>query len=202
MKIQGKNIFIIICSLVFFAGGLFLMKLSLLGYAILCFTLTIILLLVGIVSTINGSNPNRLYESKVKEILNTFDSILVQSNSVPSLEGRNIVMLESMDDLVDAQLEIRKPICYQKQSESCCFILLDDKEAYIYVEKLNSDIVSPVEIELNELKVKNKNAEEMDSEMLRDIDKTTIVKLSNKKSYKVSPVRKKKPVVEEEIEIL
>ena len=34
MKIQGKNIFIIICSLVFFAGGLFLMKLSLLGYAI------------------------------------------------------------------------------------------------------------------------------------------------------------------------
>lgn len=202
MKIQGKNIFIILCSLVFFIGGLFLMKLSFLGYAILCFTLTIILLLVGVISTINGSNPNRLYESKVREILNTFDSILVQSNSVPSLEGRNIVMLETMDDLVDAQLEIRKPICYQKQSESCCFILLDDKEAYIYVEKLSPEIVSPVEIELNELKVKNKNAEEMDSEMLREIDKTTIVKLSNKKSYKVSPVRKKKNVVEEEIEIL
>ena len=32
----------------------------------------------------------------------------------------------------------------------------------------------------------------MDSEMLQDIDKTTIIKLSNKKSYKVSPIRKNK----------
>ena len=29
----------------------------------------------------------------------------------------------------------------------------------------------------------------MDSSMIREIDKTTIVKLSNKKSYKVSPIR-------------
>ena len=38
----------------------------------------------------------------------------------------------------------------------------------------------------------------MDSEMLRDIEKTTIVKLSNKKSYKVSPIRKDKKKEEKE----
>ena len=37
--------------------------------------------------------------------------------------------------------------------------------------------------------------------MLKDIEKTTIVKLSNQKSYKISPVRKKeKP--KDEIELL
>ena len=44
----------------------------------------------------------------------------------------------------------------------------------------------------------------MDSEMLRDIEKTTIVKLSNKKSYKVSPIRKdkkKEEVKEDKFEI-
>ena len=46
----------------------------------------------------------------------------------------------------------------------------------------------------------------MDSEMLRDIEKTTIVKLSNKKSYKISPVRKKenkvKQMIYDDIELL
>ncbi len=94
--------------------------------------------------------------------------------------------------MVDAQLEIRKPICYYKQTESCSFVLLDDKEAYVYVEKLSDDVLSPVEIELNDIKAKQKNSEDIDAEMLRDIEKTTIVRLSNKKSYKVSPVRKNK----------
>ena len=92
--------------------------------------------------------------------------------------------------MVDAQLEIRKPICYYKQTESCSFVLLDDKEAYVYIEKLNQDVISPIEIEINEIKLKQKNSEDLDSEMLKDIEKTTIVKLSNKKSYKVSPINK------------
>ena len=131
-----------------------------------------------------------MYENNIKNILNTFDSILVKSNTVPKLIGRNIILVEEMDDMVDAQLEIRKPICYYKQTESCSFVLLDDKEAYVYIEKLNNDVVSPIEIEIDEIKLKQKNSEDLDSEMLKDIEKTTIVKLANKKSYKVSPIKK------------
>ena len=133
-----------------------------------------------------------------RNILNTYDSILVKSNTIPSLEGRNVVNVEKMEDLVDAQLELRKPICYLKQTESCSFILLDEKEAFVYVEKLNDDVVTPVEIELKELKIKEKDKDDMDSEMLKAIDKTTVVKLSNRKSYKVSPIRKKKEENESE----
>ena len=162
------------------------------GYWFICAAVGIVALGFGIKYIFDNSSPAKAYESNIKNILNTFDSILVQSNAVPKLEGRNIINVETIDDLVDAQLEIRKPICYYKQSESCSFALLDDKEAYIYIEKLNPDVVSPLEIEIKENKIKNKSQEEMASEMLRDIERTTIVKLSNKKSYKVSPIRKDK----------
>ena len=168
------------------------------GYWIICAVVGVVALGFGVKFIIDNSSPSKAYESNVRNILNTFDSILVQSNAVPKLEGRNIINVETIDDLVDAQLEIRKPICYYKQTESCSFALLDDKEAYIYIEKLNPDVVSPLEIEIKENKLKNKSQEEMDSEMLRDIEKTTIVKLSNKKSYKVSPIRKDKKKEENE----
>ena len=84
-----------------------------------------------------------------------------------------------------------KPICYLKQSDNCSFVLLDEKEVYVYVEKLHEEELSPVEIEINNMKYRKKENADMDSEMLQDIDKTTIVKLSNKKSYRISPIRKK-----------
>ena len=171
------------------------------SYSVLCFTVAVIAIAVGAYLSLQSSDPTKQYQSKVRNILNTYDSILVKSNTAPSLDDRNVVQVLSMDDLVDAQLELRKPICYIKQTESCSFVLLDEKEAYIYIEKLNDKVISPVEIEIKEAEIKAKGKEDMDSEMLKNIEKTTIVKLSNKKSYKVSPVRKKnKEEKEDEVE--
>ena len=201
MKDNFKGIVLLIVAAAAGFSGYMLLNTDMNGYSIICFTVAGIALIFGVKFLFETSNPTRLYESNVRNILNTFDSILVKSNAVPKLEGRNIIYVESMDDLIDAQLEIRKPICYYKQTESCSFALLDDKEAYIYIEKLSPDVVSPLEIEIKENKLKTKNADEMDSEMLRDIEKTTIVKLSNKKSYKVSPIRKDKNKEENKEEI-
>ena len=197
MKKNLKGILCLVGAVVLIVVGLVLRNTDYAGYTIICITGSIVLLILGVVSFVATKDPTKNYENKIKNIINTYDSILVKNNSIPSLEGRNIVNVASMEDLVDAQLELRKPICYLKQTESCSFILLDEKEAYIYVEKLNDKVVSPVEIELNNLKIKEKDKDEMDSEMLRSIDKTTIVKLSNRKSYKVSPLRKKKKEEEE-----
>ncbi|MBQ6405075.1 MAG: hypothetical protein IJJ63_03360 [Bacilli bacterium] len=171
------------------------------GYMMLIFAIAAVVLFMGVGMIITGGSPEKIYEATVKDILVTFDSILIKNNEIPKIDGRNVIFVQSIDDLVDAQLEIRKPICYFKQSESCSFVLLDDKEAYVYIEKLNDDVVSPLEIAIKEEKIKNKNKTDMDAEMLKDIEKTTIVKLSNQKSYKISPVRKKeKP--KDEIELL
>ncbi len=198
MKENVKGILFIVGALVAGAGAYYLYSNDFVGYAIVCATVALVLLVFGIKFVLNGGDPTKVYENNVRNILNTFDSILVKSNTVPKLIGRNIIIVEEMDDMVDAQLEIRKPICYYKQTESCSFVLLDDKEAYVYVEKLSPDVVSPLEIEINDIKLKQKNSEDLDSEMLKDIEKTTIVKLSNKKSYKVSPIKKENKFKEEE----
>ena len=165
---------------------------SLIGYAILAFTVSVLFGLFGFNFMLSNRNPEQVYDNEVKDILNTYDSILLKCSSVPDFDHRNIIKVESMDDLVDAQFEIRKPICYLKQSESCSFMLLDEKEVYVYVTKIDDEVLSPVEIEINNMKFRKKENTDMDSEMLQDIDKTTIIKLSNKKSYRVSPIRKKK----------
>ncbi len=179
-------------------GGLFINS-DFFKYSLFLLPVGVVFVIVGLLS-LRSKNPEKKYDSIVNEILNTYDSILVKSSSVPSFENRNVIEVLSFDDLIDAQLELRKPICYMKQTESCSFILLDDKEAYVYVEKLNDQVVSPVEIEIKEMKIKRKNEEDVDAEMLRNIEKTTVVKLSNKKSYKVSPIRKKDKEEEEEKE--
>ena len=189
MKTSMKGIILIVLAIGFSIAGVYLMNTNLKGYSIFSVSVALVLLFMGVTYIIDNSSPERIYSSNIKEILNTFDSVLVKSNNLPSLEGRNIIILESIDDLVDAQLEIRKPICYLKQNESCSFMLFDEKEIYICIEKLNDEVVSPVEIELENIKTRIKNSDEIDSSMIRDIDKTTIVKLSNKKSYKVSPIR-------------
>ena len=190
MKKNLKGIIFLGLSLLCIIIGVILINKSLMEYAIFLFTVAFVLAVFGIGNFIYGNDPVKVYESTVKRILNTYDSILVKSSSVPRLDAKNIILVETIDDLVDAQLEIRKPICYLKQTESCSFVLLDEKEAYVYVEKVNDDVTSPIEIEIRESRIRGKNIEEMDAEMLRDIERTTIVKLSNKKSYKVSPIRK------------
>lgn len=187
---KTKSIILFILFGIFLIVGIVCSIKGLLGYAIFAFTVSVIFGLFGASFFLGNRNPSQVYESEVKDILNTYDSILLKCSSVPNFEERNIIRVESMDDLVDAQYEIRKPICYLKQTDSCAFIILDEKEAYVFIEKLDPEVLSPVEIEINNLKFRKKNNIDMDSEMLQDIDKTTIIKLSNKKSYKVSPIRK------------
>ena len=213
MKSNMKGIVFILGALALICAAYYLYTINHSEYSIVSVTAGVIALVFGIKLLLGDRSPEKSYENKVRSIINTFDSILVKSNTVPKLVGRNIIFVEEMGDLVDAQLEIRKPICYYRQTESCSFVLLDDKEAYVYVEKLNPEVISPVEIEINDIKRMQKHSEDLDSEMLRDIEKTTIVRLSDKRSYKVSPVRKenvvktenndteKKPVVQD-IEIL
>ena len=202
MKKNVQGMIFIVLFVAFAALSIVLLALGQVGYMILSFCVAIVCLIAGIGLVSGNTTPEKVYEKKIKSILNTYDSILVKSNTVPNFEDRNIINLMNIDDLIDAQLEIRKPICYMKQTETCSFALLDDKEAYVYVEKLHDDLVSPMEIEIKNMKIKKKKEKDMDSEILKDIEKTTIVKLSNMKSYKISPVRKKKKYQTEILEWL
>ena len=174
------------------------------NYLIVTGTLLVVTAIALFNLVVTNRSEESIYNSKLRQILKTYDSILVKSKNLPKLDEKNIIRVDSIEDLVDAQVEIRKPIYYQEQTESCAFILLDNKEACIYILKLNNDVLSPIEIVLNELDIKHKQAQNKDEivadELLKDIDKTTIVRVNKGKYVKVSPIRKNKEKKEEQKE--
>ena len=125
---------------------------------------------------------------------------MVETKEVPDLAYRNVIITTSIEDLVDAQVEIRKPICYIMNDKTCSFVLLDEKEAFVYYDKLDDKYISLVEKAIENKRKKMEEDKKLDSELLDSIDRTTIIKLSNLKAYKVSPIiyssRKKKEEIE------
>ena len=76
---------------------------------------------------------NENYEKKVHKILKTYDSVLVRCKNIPIQIDKNVVMVSSIEGMVNAQIETRKPILYYKEDDSMSFILLDGTEIYVYI---------------------------------------------------------------------
>lgn len=198
MNRKANVLSLIIMIIISFCITIYLLNYKLYTYSIITGAILLIISLSLIIYIRNTKNIETIYESKIKQILKTYDSVLVKCSKFPNIKDKNIIMLEDIEDLIDAQLEIRKPIYYMRQTESCCFLLLDNNEALILILKIKEEIVSPLEIILKEMEVTNKKD---DYSILSEIDKTTIVTLQNKKSFRVSPVRNQKNK-ELEVEIL
>lgn len=94
---------------------------------------------------------NKKYYRKIRKILKTYNSILVKCKSIPKLVDKNIVMVESMDGMINAQIETRKPILYFMENESVSFMLLDGTETYIHIVKMHEGVESEVEHIINNM---------------------------------------------------
>lgn len=92
---------------------------------------------------------NKDYEKKLHKILKTYNSILVKCKNIPILSDKNIVMVENIASIINAQMETRKPIIYFQEIQSISFILLDGTEAYIYILKANETITTELERTIN-----------------------------------------------------
>ena len=151
-----------------------------------------------IIGTINSKDENKVYDSYLKEILKTFDSVLIKVTSIPDLGKRNIINVNSIEDLIDAQVELRKPIYYYLDINSCTFMLLDDKEICLYVLRRNKYVVAQIDgilqEEENQKRIKQEREKKTlenynnDSSILDNIENTTIIKFNNKQ-FRVSPIR-------------
>lgn len=96
---------------------------------------------------------DKSYEKKVHKILKTYNSILVKCKNIPTLSDKNIIMVENMDSMINAQIETRKPILYFQENESISFVLLDGTETYVYVLKAREEIQSEIEHIISNLEV-------------------------------------------------
>ena len=123
-----------------------------------------------------------------KRILRTYDSIIVEVEDIPNIAGKNIIKVKSIEDLVDAQLELREPIYYKNDNDSCFFMLLHYNEACVYILKMNDSVISPTEQSIRYMKEAKDNKDEKES-ILDNVENTIVYKLDELRSFKISPIR-------------
>lgn len=164
---------------------------NLTGFSIILASLFIILTIcLGIYLKEEPDEYSAYIKSK-KRILKTYDSVIVEVENIPNIAGKNIIKVKSIEDLVDAQLELREPIYYKNDNDSCFFLLLHYNEACVYILKMNESIVSPTEQSIKYMKVE----EDLQSEnILENVENTIVYKLDELRSFKISPIRNDKKI--------
>ena len=180
-----------ITGIIFVVGTIFLLGSDYSSYAILTATVAVILVAYAVIYYNESKDNYSIYRNKLRRVINTYDSILVKSEKLPELVDHSIIRVASMEDLVYAQMVIKKPIFFYEEEKSCSFVLIDDKEICVYILKANTDDITATEIIIDEIR-RQPTKINIDHSILDDIENTTIIKLDNCKTYKVSPVRPKK----------
>ena len=134
------------------------------------------------------------YIKNKKKILKTYNSIIVEVEDIPNIAGKNIIKVKSIEDLVDAQLELREPIYYKNDSDSSFFMLLHYNEACIYILRMNENVVSPTEQSIKYMKEDSEEKGKDQESILENIEDTIVYKLDELRSFKISPIRNKEKI--------
>lgn len=195
---SNKKVIFIILTVISGLLTVFLISKNMITFAIVLGTIAIISLFLFITELFTNRNPEEKYNTFIKDIMKSFDAVLVKTDELPEIDNRSLVIVTDFEDLIDAQIEIRKPIYYKRADRSILFVLLDDKQACICLVKVSDDEKSEFDTYIEEQKNKK---EKFDQSLFADIENTTIVKLDNNKSYRVSPIRNEKSKLKNKREV-
>ena len=163
------------------------------GFFVVLLTLFVILLISLGFYIKEKPDEYSVFQKEKKRILKTYSSAIIEVENLPNIAGKNIIKVKSMDDLVDAQLELREPIYYKNDNDSCFFLLLHYNEACIYILRLNPDVISPTEQSLRFIQMDDSKQLNYES-LLDNIENTLVLKLDELRSVRISPVRNRKKI--------
>ena len=159
-------------------------------YSYITATLFVIVVAILTMYIIKTRSTKSLFKSKIKNIINTYDSILVKVDILPDLSNKDIIYIDKFESLIKSQGEVKKPIFYSVNEKTASFVLIDNNLVCYSIIKETEDLIDPVESKLMIANAK-KNVKDVDESILADLEHTTIIKLPNIGTYKVSPIRKK-----------
>ena len=100
------------------------------------FTITGLLFIYMVVKVFTKNDKKTIYDRKLKNILKTYDSILVYSKDKINLNDINVLKIKTINDLMKAQQIINKPIIYESLEKSSHFIINDDERILVYTLKV------------------------------------------------------------------
>lgn len=183
---MNNNVFksglITILFIIFFIIFILIDKIEL---SIACLALLIISILILIRNILVINKPNGMFNEYVKSIIDNNDSVLVEINKFPNMKGKKIFRTKTIDDLLNMELSVKKPIYYIYNNDSYDFILIDEKKIYVNTIRKNKNIISCLDLYLSEL-----NNIKEDYNLIEDLDKTTVIKVDKDKEYVVYPLNK------------
>lgn len=131
-----KTIILSIITLVMFFLSFILLSNDYMNMVPVTFTITGLLFIYMVVKIFTKNDKKTIYERKLKNILKTYDSILVYSKTKIELDKDNTLRVTNMNDLMKAQQLINKPIIYQDEEKSSKFILKDEDKYLTYTLKI------------------------------------------------------------------
>ncbi len=131
-----KTLILSLITLVMFFLSFILLSNDYMNMVPVTFTITAILFIYMVVKIFTKNDEKSIYERKLKNILKTYDSILVYSKSKIELDKDNTLRVTTMNDLMKAQQLINKPIIYQAEEKESKFILKDEDKFLIYTLKI------------------------------------------------------------------
>ena len=194
-----KNIICLIITILLLLGSFYLYTIEKYSFLIVVVPLIIVFIYFSFKDVGIKKSPEEEYNSFLKDVMRTYDAVLIDVVDIPNVEGRSIVKVSNFEDLIDAQIEIRKPIYYKRADRSTLFVLLDDKQVCIFILKVDDSEKSSFDRWLSNLE---KEKSKFDDSILKDIENTTIVRLDNNKSYRIIPIRDdKKKVIKDHKEL-
>jgi len=103
----------------------------------ICVLSIIILVYIMVIRYFDDKKRNGYYKNKLNKILKSYDNIIVNIESIPSLKDKKIINVTTFEELLDAQLEIRMPINYCETAKNIesKFIIITNDIAWVYVLK-------------------------------------------------------------------
>ena len=73
------------------------------------------------------------YRKTINKIFHDYDDIIVKVNSYPDMSGKNILNVENFEELIDAQVSLKKPIVfYESRRKKSSFWIVDDNQVFMY----------------------------------------------------------------------
>jgi len=90
-----------------------------------------------LILTIKEFKKESIYQKKLRKILKTYDSILVETKQIPNLNKYDIISVKTFEELIDAHSELRRPINFVQKLDSVKFLLISEGIVWIYTLERN-----------------------------------------------------------------
>ena len=152
MNNKFKIIILVLLLMLLIGIDLVLFYFKLFDYLIVLSVITIALI-IFIMLEIKKLNmdENKKYMYLLKKVLKVYNPVLVETKNFPDIKNKSILKVGNMDDLINAQYEIKKPIYYIKSDDSTVFYILDNDVILVYFIKKNESVLTSLEIKLDNL---------------------------------------------------